>query len=176
MRRPNSIYDNLNDEETTNLSSELSVNNNDDFDQIQTPNNTLNPSQRKDESFAEEMDTLQKGMLEELESIKRMLTDVNLLFEKNDDTLERPKQERFPMKLISYLYWERAHQNFRGLIYFVAHDFSQYVLISGKFLQRFFFFVKFVWPQTARKMGQVWLVFQSDFLVSTLAELIYEGS
>ncbi|CAG5097834.1 Oidioi.mRNA.OKI2018_I69.XSR.g15252.t1.cds [Oikopleura dioica] len=94
MRRPNSIYDNLNDEETTNLSSELSVNNNDDFDQIQTPNNTLNPSQRKDESFAEEMDTLQKGMLEELESIKRMLTDVNLLFEKNDDTLERPKQSR----------------------------------------------------------------------------------
>lgn len=104
MRRPNSIYDNLNDEETTNLSSGLSVNNNDDFDQIQTPNNTLNPNQKKDESFAEEMDTLQKGMLEELESIKRMLTDVNLLFEKNDDTLERPKQERFPMKVISYLY------------------------------------------------------------------------
>lgn len=103
MRRSNSIYDNLNDEETKNLSTSLSPNNNDDFDQMQTPNNTLDPSKRS-ESFAEEMDTLQKGMLEELESIKRMLSDVNLLFEKNDDTLERPKQERFPMKVNIYLY------------------------------------------------------------------------
>lgn len=102
MRRSNSIYDNLNDAETTNLSTSLSANNNDDFDQMQTPNNTLNPSSHKgSDSFADEMDSLQKGMLEELESIKRMLSDVNLLFEKNNDTLERPKQERFPMKLIS---------------------------------------------------------------------------
>jgi len=100
MRRSNSIYDNLNDAETTNLSTSLSANNNDDFDQMQTPNNTLNLSKRSD-SFADEMDSLQKGMLEELESIKRMLSDVNLLFEKSDDTLERPKQERFPMKIIS---------------------------------------------------------------------------
>ncbi len=100
MRRSNSIYDNLNDAETTNLSTSLSANNNDDFDQMQTPNNTLNLSKRSD-SFADEMDSLQKGMLEELESIKRMLSDVNLLFEKSDDTLERPKQERLPMKIIS---------------------------------------------------------------------------
>ncbi|CBY15244.1 unnamed protein product [Oikopleura dioica] len=93
MRRSNSIYDNLNDAETTNLSTSLSANNNDDFDQMQTPNNTLNLSKRSD-SFADEMDSLQKGMLEELESIKRMLSDVNLLFEKSDDNLERPKQSK----------------------------------------------------------------------------------
>lgn len=109
MRRSNSIYDNLNDVVEDPMTPVIPV-------EIQSPP----PPPNVADPFGNGLGTLHKDMLEQLESMTKMISDVQMLFEKNDLTLRREKTKLTKRHTIDCYFDDGDHED-------DSHDVELYI-------------------------------------------------